>query len=182
MNSKRITLPILATLLTTFGLSPTASSVTINGQIPVSLTITAACTVDNGAGAGSTWGTINFGSHADLNNVIDAQVTSTGGNGITVSCPVGTPVALKIGAGANASASLRRLAPGSGTDYVSYRLYSDSTHTAEIPLSSTTGIAIVATGNPQLVPIYARILPADQTVLAPTAGSYTDTVTATIEW
>ncbi|GKV76622.1 spore coat U domain-containing protein [Pectobacterium carotovorum subsp. carotovorum] len=182
MNSKRIALPILATLFTTFGLSPTANSVTINGQIPVSLTINAACTVNNGGGAGTTWGTINFGPHNDLTQSIDAQVTSIGGNGITVSCSVGTPAALYIGAGANATASLRRLAPGTGTYNVPYRLYSDSTRTTEIPLSSATGIAIVATGNPQLVPVYARILPSDQTVLSPTAGAYTDTVTATIEW
>ncbi|GLW38400.1 spore coat protein U [Pectobacterium actinidiae] len=182
MNSKRITLPILATLFTTFGFSHTASSVTINGQIPVSLTITAACTVNNGGGAGTTWGTIDFGSHSDLTAAIDSQVSSTGGNGITVNCSVGTPATLKIGAGANATASLRTLAPGTGTYNVPYRLYSDSTRSTEIPLSSTTGIAIVATGNPQLVPIYARIQPSDQTVLAPTAGSYTDTVTATIEW
>ncbi|WP_113626658.1 Csu type fimbrial protein [Pectobacterium peruviense] len=182
MNSKRITLPILATLFTTFGLSPTASSVTINGQIPVSLVITAACTVNNGGGAGTTWGTISFGSHSDLTANIDGLVTGAGGNGITVSCSVGTPATLRIGAGANDTASLRRLAPGTGTYNVPYRLYSDSTRTTEIPLNSGSGIAITATGNPQLVPVYARILPADQTVLSPTAGTYTDTVTATIEW
>ncbi|KFX04732.1 spore coat protein U [Pectobacterium betavasculorum] len=182
MNSKRITLPILATLFTALGFSPTASSVTINGQIPVSLTITAACTIDNGGGAGTTWGTISFGSHSDLTANIDSQVTSVSGNGITVSCSVGTPATLSIGPGANDSASLRRLAPGTGTYNVPYRLYSDSTRTTEIPISTATGIPIVATGNPQLVPVYARILPADQTVLSPTAGTYTDTVTATIEW
>lgn len=91
MNSKRITLPILATLFTTFGLSPTASSVTINGQIPVSLTITAACTINNGAaGQTGTWGTISFGSHSDLTANIDSQATSAGGTGITVTCSVGT--------------------------------------------------------------------------------------------
>lgn len=109
-------------------------------------------------------------------------MASIGGNGITVSCSVGTPATLRIGEGANASTTLRRLAPCTGTYNVPYRLYSDSTRTTEIPLNSATGIAIVATGNPQMVPIYARIQPSDQTVLAPTAGSYTDTVTATIEW
>lgn len=120
--------------------------------------------------------------HSDLTAAIDSKVTSTGGSGITVNCSVGTPATLRIGAGANATASLRRLAPGTGTYNVPYRLYSDSTRNTEIPLSSSTGIAIVSTGNPQLVPVYARILPSDQTVLAPTAGAYTDTVTATIEW
>ncbi|WP_224552176.1 spore coat U domain-containing protein [Pectobacterium versatile] len=182
MNSKHITLPILATLFTTFGLSTTANSVTITGQIPVSLTINAACTVNNGGGAGTQWGTIDFGPHSDLTENIDSQVSSTGGSGITVSCSVGTPATLKIGAGANATASLRRLAPSTGTYNVPYRLYSDSTRSTEIPLASATGIAIVATGNPQLIPIYARIQPSDQTVLAPTAGAYTDTVAATIEW
>ncbi|MEQ9888207.1 Csu type fimbrial protein [Pectobacterium zantedeschiae] len=182
MNSRRITLPILATLLTTFGLSPTASSVTINGQIPVSLTITAACSVDNGGGAGTTWGTIDFGSHSNLMTNIDSQVTNSGASGITISCPVGLSAALKIGAGGNALDSLRRLTPGTGTYNVPYRLYSDSTRSTEIPISSATGIAITATGNPLLIPIYARIVPTDQTVMSPAAGSYTDTITATIEW
>ncbi|KHN54634.1 Csu type fimbrial protein [Pectobacterium fontis] len=182
MNSKRLTLPILIALFTTFGLSPTASSVTIDGQIPVTLTIIAACTIDNGGSAGTTWGTIDFGSYSDLTTTIDSQVTSTGGSGITVNCSVGTPASLHIGAGANATTSLRTLAPSTGTYNVPYRLYSDPARSAEIPLASNTGIAIVATGNPQLIPIYARIQPSDQTVLAPSAGSYTDTVTATIEW
>lgn len=183
MNSKRITLPILATLFTTFGFSHTASSVTINGQIPVSLTITAACTINNGsAGQSGIWGTINFGSHSDLTANIDSQSTSAGGNGITVTCSVGTPATLNIGAGLNDSGALRRLAPGTGTYNVPYRLYSDSNRSAELTATGSTGIAIVATGNPQMVPVYARILPSDQTVLSPVAGSYTDTVAATIVW
>ncbi|AOR61900.1 spore coat U domain-containing protein [Pectobacterium wasabiae] len=182
MNSRRITLPILATLFTTFGLSPIASSVTITGEIPVSLTITAACAVNSGGGAGTTWGTIDFGSHSNLMTNIDSQVTNSGSSGITISCPVGLSAALKIGQGGNPLNSLRRLTPGTGTYNVPYRLYSDSTRSTEIPLIDATGIAIPATGNPLLIPIYARIAPADQTVMSPAAGSYTDTITATIEW
>ncbi|MEH0835253.1 spore coat U domain-containing protein [Pectobacterium cacticida] len=182
MKAKPIILPILSALFTSFCLTNTANGVTITGQIPLSLTITAACTVNNGGGAGATWGTIDFGAHSGLDNAINSQATSTGGNGVTVNCSVGTPAALHIDAGANATDSLRRLAPDTGTYHVPYRLYSDANRTAEIPLTSTGGIAIVATGNPQLIPVYASILPSDQTVIAPTAGSYTDTVTATIEW
>ncbi|MDC9818647.1 spore coat U domain-containing protein [Pectobacterium polonicum] len=182
MNSRRITLPILATLFTTFGLSPSASSVEINGQIPVTLTIVAACSVDNGGGAGTTWGNIDFGSHSNLMTSIDSQVTGAAGSGITISCPVGLSATLKIGAGGNAQGPLRRLTPTTGTYNIPYRLYSDPARASEIAANSTTGIAITASGNPQLIPIYARIQRSDQTIISPTAGAYTDTVTATIEW
>lgn len=181
MNAKNTILSSLAALLT-LGVSSVAGAVTINGNIDVTLTITTACTVDNGAGAGSTWGTLDFGSHDSLADNIDADVTSTAGSGLTVTCSTGTPVIVRIGAGANDSGTLRTLAPSSGTYNIPYRLYTDSARSNEIPLNDTTGIPLTSTGIPQSIPIHARILPADQTVLSPAAGTYTDTVAATVEW
>lgn len=43
-------------------------------------------------------------------------------------------------------------------------------------------IASMIDGTAQSIPIYGRIIPADQSSTAPTAGTYTDTVTATLSW
>ncbi|MEH2921055.1 spore coat U domain-containing protein [Samsonia erythrinae] len=183
MTAKRATLTLLASAITLFGVSTTANSATIDGQIPVTVTITSSCSVENGgSGSGATWGTIDFGTHPDLATNIDGQTTGNGGNGISVSCSVGTPATLTFDAGTNASSTLRQLAPGSGDYNIPYRLYSDSARASEIPINSTTGIEIVSNGNAQAIPVYARILSSDQTVSSPTAGTYTDTITATIEW
>ncbi|MEC5343631.1 spore coat U domain-containing protein [Brenneria populi] len=181
MNAKKKILSALAALLT-LGVMPTAYSSTVTGQIGVTLTITTACTVENGASSGSTWGTIDFGSYSSLSANIDGQTTNTSGSGLAVTCSEGTPATVYIGSGANDSSTLRTLAPSSGSYKIPYRLYSDSARTTEIPLNDTNGITLTATGVAQSIPVYARILPADQTIISPTAGTYTDTVAATVEW
>lgn len=181
MNDNKKILPALATLLA-LGVMPTAQSSTVTGQIGVTLTITTACTVENGASSGSSWGTIDFGSYSSLAANIDGQITNTAGSGLEVTCSEGTPATVYIGSGTNDSSSLRTLAPSSGSYHIPYHLYSDAARTTEIPLNDSNGITLTATGVAQPIPIYARILPADQTVMSPSAGTYTDTVAATVEW
>ncbi|RLM24895.1 spore coat protein U [Brenneria alni] len=181
MNTMKTLWSPLAALLT-LAVASNAHSETITGNIGVTLTITAACTVDNGAGAGGTWGTIDFGSYSSLSANIDGETTSTAGTGLTVTCSADTPATVHIGAGANDDTTRRLAPPSAGGYFIPYRLYTDAGRATEIPLSSATGISLTSTGVSQSVPVYARILPSDQTVLAPTAGTYTDTVAATIEW
>ncbi|QTF07702.1 spore coat protein U domain-containing protein [Brenneria izadpanahii] len=181
MNAKKTLLPPLVALFTLGGAS-VAHSETVTGNIGVTLTITTACAVDSGTSSGSTWGTIDFGTHDSLATNIDGQVTSTSGNGLTVTCSTGTPATVRIGTGANDNSSLRTLASSGGTYNIPYRLYTDANMTTEIPLNDADGIALTATGSAQSIPVHARILPSDQTILAPSAGTYTDTVAATVEW
>lgn len=181
MNAKKTALPTLIALLI-LGATSTARAETITGTIGVTLAITSACIVDNGAGAGTSWGTLDFGSYTNLATDIDAQVTSTVGNGLTITCSIGLPATVYIRQGANDSGSLRTLSPSAGTYSIPYRLYSDAGRTAEIPPDGASGIPLTSDGTPQSIPIHARILSSDQTIIAPTAGAYTDTVSATIEW
>ncbi|WP_458368314.1 spore coat protein U domain-containing protein, partial [Rahnella perminowiae] len=44
------------------------------------------------------------------------------------------------------------------------------------PITLTTGTTA------QNIPIYGRVLPADQTSTTPAAGTYNDTVVATLSW
>ena len=75
--------------------------------------------------------------------------------------------------------TLRKMESANG-DQIAYRLYSNSTRQAEF---TSAGIGITGTGTAQEIPIYARVLPADQGgVTAPATGFYQDMVTATLTW
>ncbi|MFO6016895.1 hypothetical protein ACLBUZ_27510, partial [Pseudomonas aeruginosa] len=56
---------------------------TLIGQVGVQMVIGAGCTIINGSVSGgiNQWGTLDFGSHSDLTNVVDAQTVGTSGNG-----------------------------------------------------------------------------------------------------
>ena len=133
----------------------------LTGNIGVTLNIGEGCTVSNGSASGGTnqWGTLDFGTYSDLTNVIDGSVTGNGlyGNG-----------------------SVRNVSSDGGTTLIPYRLYSDSARSSEIALNGS--ISLAADGTAQDIPIYGRVLPADQSTTAPAAGTYTDTVVATLSW
>ncbi|MOA35770.1 Spore Coat Protein U domain protein [compost metagenome] len=68
----------------------------------------------------------------------------------------------------------------SGGDTIPYRLYSDSARTTEIAIN--TPIALTTGTTAQNIPIYGRVLPGDQLSTSPAAGTYNDTVVATLSW
>lgn len=156
---------------------------TLTGQVGVQLIIGAGCTVGNGSTPDGTnqWGTLNFGNYADLTSIINGTVTGTNGNAVTIICSGGLTPSLSLNGGLAATGALRAMT--FNTNKISYRLYSDAAHTTEIgintPVTLTTGTTA------QNIPIYGRVLPADQTGpdgTAPAAGTYNDTVVATISW
>lgn len=156
---------------------------TLTGNIGVSLTIGSGCTVTNGSvsGGNNEWGTLDFGTYSDLTNVVDGTVTgSDGANTVTVACSAGLSPTLTLGSGLYGSASVRNMSSDGGTTRIPYRLYSDSARSSEVALNGA--IPLTADGTAQNIPIYGRVLPADQSTTAPAAGTYTDTVVATIAW
>lgn len=174
---------LLCALFPVATLSPTAFAAegTLSGQIGVQVTISEGCTVGNNNSSGTVneWGSINFGTYADLSNIINGTVLgSNGTDTVTVTCTSGLSPTLKLDGGVNETKSLRSMISGSTT--IPYRLYSDSSYSSEIAVDGS--IALTADGTAQSIPIYGRIIPSDQTSSAPTAGTYTDTVTATLSW
>ena len=174
---------LLCALFPVATMSSTASAAegTLSGQIGVQVTISEGCTVGNNNSSGTVnqWGSIDFGTYADLSNIINGTVLgSNGTDTVTVTCTSGLSPTLKLDGGVNETKSLRAMISGSTT--IPYRLYSDSSYSAEIPVDGS--IALTANGTAQNIPIYGRIIPADQSSSAPTAGTYTDTVTATLSW
>lgn len=156
---------------------------TLTGQVAVQLIISTGCTVGNGTttGGNNQWGTLNFGNYADLTSIINGTVLGANGSAVTILCSAGLTPTLALDGGLAATGALRAMT--SSGNKISYRLYSDAGHATEIgintPVTLTTGTTA------QNIPIYGRVLPADQsgpTGTAPAAGTYNDTVVATISW
>ncbi len=108
---------------------------------------------------------------------ITANATNAATGSVTVQCTKNTPYDVKLDDGANASGGARRMKHASQSEYLSYELYSDSGH--QTAWNSTTFVSgKVSSRTAVTIPVYAFI-PAAQDV---PEGSYTDTVTATIEF
>lgn len=187
MNVKTISRSLLGGLISTLIVANSAfASGTLTGQIGVQVTIGTGCTVSNGtslAGANS-WGTIDFGDYGDLANAVNSGMVGSGGaSAVSVICSAGTRSTLTLNGGQHSAtlnaATIRTMENDTGAQ-IPYRLYSDSGRSNEIQPNGQ--ISITGTGNPQEIPIYARILPEDQTATAPTAGVYNDIITATLTW
>jgi spore coat protein U-like protein len=149
-----------------------AQAGTATASLSVSIVITAACTI-NAA-------TLAFPATAGTSLVATAV---NGSSTVSVTCTNGSPFAIGMDNGANASGSQRRMI--SGSNFLNYNLYVDSAHsfpwsTATSNSSCTTSgdcYLGTGTGSAQSINIYG-VVPI--TAVAPPSGTYTDTVTMTI--
>ena len=182
MNVTTISRSLLGGLLSAIViLQPASAAGTLSGQIGVQVTLGSGCSVSNVRnGENNRWGNINFGSYGDLANSIAEITGSGGGNALTVTCTEDLASTLTLDGGQSGDAALRYMKNAGGTQQIAYRLYSDAARNNEILPGGT--IPIVGTGNPQAIPVFARIRPEDQSVNAPTADVYDDIVTATLAW
>ncbi|MBI7310855.1 spore coat U domain-containing protein [Pseudomonas aeruginosa] len=160
---------------------------TITGQVGVQLVIGPGCTIINGSvnGGINQWGTLDFGTHSDLTNVIDAQTVGTSGN-IQIQCSTGLTPSLTVNAGLHASGGQRFMQNTTGTttpaSTVAYNLYSNSARSTLIQANTPVDISSVSTGTAVNIPLYGRVVPTGQSTPTPTAGTYTDTLLVTIAW
>jgi spore coat protein U-like protein len=151
-----------------------AQAATATASLTVSIVITAACTINAAA--------LAFPATPGTSLVTTAVSASST---VSVTCTSGSPYAIGMDNGANASGSQRRMI--SGSNFLSYDLYVDSAHsfpwsTAATNSSCTTsGGCFLGTGNgsPQTINIYGVV---PTTAAAPPSGTYTDTVTMTITY
>lgn len=183
-KNKLLLSALTAALLSSAAMQPISAATTgsLTGEIGVQVIIGSACTVGNGDGSTGTnkWGTLDFGTYADLKYTIDGSVTGADGSGaVTVTCSTGLSPTLTLDGGLHGDGTVRSVS--SGTAQIPYRLYSDSARTTEIKAGDT--ISLTPTGTAQNIPIYGRILPSDQDGnTSPAAGTYADTVIATLAW
>ncbi|MFT4256541.1 MAG: spore coat U domain-containing protein [Pseudoxanthomonas sp.] len=114
---------------------------------------------------------------------VDRSTAATATGNLYVTCTDGTPYTIALDNGSHASGSAiteysRQMALG--TVYVPYGLYTDSGY-SELWGDGTNGSVAESegTGDQQTFPVYAAVTAASTDVAA---GTYTDTVTATIAY
>lgn len=99
---------------------------------------------------------------------------------VTFTCSSGTPWFVTANNGSNASGSQPRMV--SSGQYLSYNIYSDNGRTTAFPTALGTlgsgNTGGTGTGGQQTVTVYGQV----PSQLLPPAGTYTDTVTLTINW
>ncbi len=137
-------------------------------SLSVSATVASNCTISTSA--------LSFGSYDPI--VANATANLDGTGTVTITCTKGAVTTVGLDLGGNASGTTRRMA--SGTERLSYELYKDSSRSSVWGNSGTdlndTGTAPSKAA--RAFTVYGRI-PSAQDVAA---GSYSDTVTATVNF
>lgn len=134
---------------------------TLIGQVGVQMVIGAGCTIINGSVSGgiNQWGTLDFGSHSDLTNVVDAQTVGTSGN-IQIQCSTGLTPSLTVNAGLHASGGQRYMQNTTTTSStIAYNIYSDAARSALIQANTPVDISSVSTGTAVNIPSTAAWCP-----------------------
>lgn len=146
-----------------------ADAGTATSNLGVSATVSSTCSI--------TAGSLAFGAY---DPVAGTQIDGTAT--ISVSCTRGATATVTLGQGANANAGstdtvpLRRM-KDSGTNRLSYSLFSESTRTTTWGNTAPTGLGYTASSSSATaLTVFGRITSAQDVP----AGSYTDTVLATI--
>jgi spore coat protein U-like protein len=149
---------------------------TATGSFTVSATVLATCQMSATA--------ISFGTY-----IPGDGTTLEANSSISIQCTSGTPTpTLALNAGASGGTMAHRLMLGPGGATLQYNLYTSSSYTTVFgdgtAGSSTVTVAI---GNnsfvtPVKVSVYGQFLDSAANRLAAAAGTYTDTVTATLTY
>lgn len=151
-----------------FGVNSYAGTATSN--LSVTSTVAANCTIGTTAAA--------FGTYDPI--VTNAATALTGTGTVTVNCTSGSADYVTLDQGLNANTGSTTAVPlrqmASGTDRLAYSLYSDAARTVVWGDTATTGLASTGTGAAIALTVYGGVA-AGQNV---PAGSYTDTVVATV--
>lgn len=153
------------TLMIGAGTAP-ASAQSQNASMSVAASVTKNCTITATAISFTAYDPVVANDTADLN----------GEGGLSVACTRGVNPALTLGAGNNAVAGQRRL--DNGGERLNYDLFSDSTRTTSWTTSTSVTMGVAPSKAARPVAVYGRIAGGQDVP----AGSYTDTLTATVNF
>jgi spore coat protein U-like protein len=143
------------------------------GSATANLTVTAAV----GANCTISTAPVAFGAYDPI--VANASTNDDATGSVIVACTKGSTVTIGLGLGLNVSGSQMRMKDAT-TDYLNYALYQDS---GRATVWGTSGVGLYSPTaapdkNSRTFTVYGRI-PSGQDV---PAGSYTDTVVATVNF
>jgi|SRR5579883_268704 len=158
----------IALIVAAFGIAVGAYAGTDTITFNVTITVTSTCDIHTGPTTN-----VAFGSVASTATAVPATGT------LTVNCTSATPYTVALDNGLHGGAGPVR-AMQSGSNTVSYQLYQDSAHSQV--WGSTTGssgnvYAGTGNGTAQSLTVYGLVSSANSP-----AGSYSDTVTATVTY
>jgi len=147
----------------------TAQAATATANLSATATVINNCTISTAPLAFGNYDPVSANAAADL----DASGT------VTIACTKGTTATIGLGLGANASGSTRRLTDGSG-NYLTYEMYHEAARTT---VWGTAGAALLS---PPAAPskagrnftVYGSVTSNQDA----TAGNYTDTIVATVNF
>jgi spore coat protein U-like protein len=146
----------------------TAFAGAANANLTATATVINNCTISTAVLAFGNYDPVNVNAAADLNG------TGT----VTISCTKGSTATIGLGLGANASGTTRRMTDGSG-NFLEYELYQEVGHTTVW----NTGAGLLS---PAAAPSKAArnftVYGAVTSNQDATAGSYTDTIVATVNF
>ncbi len=147
--------------------TPGFGQTTVNANLAVQITITAACQINSAA-------PLNFGSNGVLANNVDVDTT------IVVQCTNSTPFNIGLGPGTGTGATFaNRLMTATSGATIGYNLYTTAGRTTVWGNTSTTNWQPgTGTGAPQTFTVHGRV----QAQTTPAAGTYTDTVAVTLTY
>jgi len=161
-------------VLSTIGvLVASSDSPVMAGSATANLSVTAAV----GANCTISTAPVAFGAYDPI--VANASTNDDATGSVIVACTKGSTVTIGLGLGLNVSGSQMRMKDAT-TDYLNYALYQDSGRATVWGNSGAGLLSPVAAPdkNPRTFTVYGRI-PSAQDV---PAGSYTDTVVATVNF
>jgi len=153
--------------LAAFATSASAVAGSATANMSVTASVTNSCTISAGA--------LSFGAYDPTSNT-DASGSAT----LTLDCTKDASATITLDQGSNPTGASTDAAPerqlGNGTDYIAYFLYQDAGYTTAWGNTAGTGAGYTGTGSSGNVTVYAKAAK-NQNV---SAGSYTDSVTATV--
>jgi spore coat protein U domain-containing protein, fimbrial subunit CupE1/2/3/6 len=169
-HMKRVT-TLATALIVLLASAPAFAASSATSNFSVTATVSNNCTISTTA--------ISFGAYDPTVSNLSAPLDATGS--VTITCTKGASTTIGLNAGAhgtNATGTTRAMSSGSG--YLSYELYQD-TGRATV-WDNSTGLftpPVAPSKDPRTFTMYGRI-PAGQDV--PASTTYTDTVTATVNF
>jgi spore coat protein U-like protein len=157
-----------AVLVALIGVPTAAQAATATANLSVSATVINNCVISTAA--------LAFGNYDPVAANAAANLDGTGT--VTIACTKGTTATIGLGLGANASGTTRRMTDGSG-NFLTYEMYQEVGHSTVW----NTGAGLLS---PAAAPskaarnftVYGAVT-SNQDI---TAGSYTDTVVATVNF
>jgi len=164
-------LSVVGAVALALGSASSVDAATATSNLSVTASVSANCTISTTAVAFGAYDAVGANAAAPLNGTGSVSVTCTSGASTTVTLGQGS----NADTGSTAAAPVRRM-KDSGTNFLSYALYSDTGRTTAWGDTSGTGLAHTGTGTLTALTVYGQIA-AGQNV---PAASYSDTVVATV--